>query len=196
MSCNASFQTSPWTRGSFKIANFKCPGFVAYDVYVAIDNSNPGFFTLAIQGPTFATISLDFTNGYFEEPTGLSNISISPDGSTLNFTYAPSNLNYELNYQFVFTSDGPTKATVSKSSGSMGTPLNNPNHPLNNPNHPLNNPNHPLNLNRHPNAPVESFKNMCRWDFWNWLWFLIIVLIVVYLIYYFAYKKKTINFEL
>ena len=176
MSCNGNI-TNPGNPYE-QIINFKCPGFVAYNITV-IDKGygdGTGDFELRINGNA-ALIGLNIVNQNIEYQYGVSNASLAQETYILKFTYS------QLNYQIEFYPDGPVeRATVSKGSGSAGTSLNNPNHPLN--------------LNRHPNAPVESFKNMCRWDFWNWLWFLVIVLIIVYLIYYFAYKKKTINFDL
>ena len=177
--------------------SFKCSGFVAHDINVKDRDQEGEDFVITIQenGQVTAYIGISMPALSIDYQYGVSNASLS-ENLTLRFTY--SQLNYQIGFYFPENNQegGPSRATVSKGSGFMGIPLNNPNHPLNNPNHPLNNPNHPLNLERHQNSPVESFKNMCAWDFWNWLWFLIIVLVVIYLIYYFVYKKKTINFDL
>ena len=188
---------------------FTCPGVVTNSITFSPIANNQYHVTVGD-----ASFTIDFNSRQINNnsPTNIYMPEFS--GSDLTFTYRDDT--HFSHYTVVFDSETPFKihsASVVTSNAphaenpfghspmlspshpmlSPSHPMLSQSHPLNNPNHPLNNPNHPLNRRNHS---VESFKNMCTWNFWNWLWFLIIVLIVVYLIYYFAYKKKTIDFDM
>lgn len=195
--CNGTINGYTVTFPCSNTINFSPTDYNQFEVSVP-DPNGSGSFTL------------DLNSGRITNNSPMNIYMPELIGKNLTFSYSNNNHTHFSHYTVDFDNDSPANiisanAVISNAQHaenpaghspmlSPNHPLNNPNHPLNNPNHPLNNPNHPL--NRRLNAPVESFKNVHSWDFWNWLWFLIIVLVVVYLIYYFVYKKKTIDLDL
>ena len=163
---------------------YNCPGLGAYNIAVTYSG---GAFTFVVGNFPYNNVilALDTYTGQFMP--GSPNHILYPkfDGRNITFQFrAPGTHKYIFAYTIAVYLTAPEQHIISSSVIRTELP---PTHADNSSLSSSLSSSVPV---LSPNHPPESFSNIRSWDFWNWLWFLIIVLVIIYLIYYFVYKNK------